>query len=201
MTIICAQKTETMVDGKRVYGVMLGADNYTSDGARIIHRSNPKIYNVSPRIAMGSSGHVRLCDMLRAEIADGDFPQILGTQTAAEYEPELGKFFRDFLKDEFRAAKDQSLWTIVAVDDEIFDVGPDGSVVHVDGHFMATGNVERLALGALYAIDKCSVGVDQGEYPDTTQAKKWLRIAMEACAEFDGSIRPPWTFVSTTKPQ
>lgn len=190
MTIICAQKTTT--------GVVLGADNYASDGNRLIRRATPKLFRVSDRIVFGSSGHVRLGDMLRDQQDRGEFPDPgYGSEKKSiwEYEKELGRFFRALLKDEFRASKEGKLWTILAVDDHLFDIGPDGAVVRVDGRFIATGHVEQFALGALHVINKACP-----ELPTEDKAKEWLQTAMEACAEFGDCIRPPWSFASTTKP-
>lgn len=193
MTIICAQKTMT--------GVMLGADNHASNGNRLVRKATPKLYKVSDRVVFGCSGHVRLADMLRDQNERGEFPNPRDdadggkTKSIFEYEKELGRFFRRFLKDEYFATKESKLWTIVAVDDHIFDIGPDGACVRIDGKFLATGNVEQLALGALYVLNSIHTLV-----PTEDQAKEWVQKAMEACAEFDSCIRLPWTFASTTKP-
>jgi 20S proteasome alpha/beta subunit len=189
MTIICAQKTST--------GVVLGADNHASDGNRLLRRATPKLCQVSDRVAYGTSGHVRLADMLRDRVARGEFPKPERSDPfdVAEYERELGRFFRAFLKDEFFATKESKLWTIVAVDDHIFDVGPDGAVLRVEGKFIATGNVEQLALGALYVFERC-----RRDLPNEEAAKERIQIAMEACSEFGENIRPPWSFVFTKKP-
>ncbi len=184
MTIICAQKTTT--------GVLLGADLHASDGNKLFRRAIPKLVQVSPYVAFGTSGHVRLADMLRASVKTDQFPTGDPCFSIDEIEAELGEFFRSFMKDEFRANKEGKLWAVVAVRDHIFDVGSDGAVVRVDGRFMATGNVEQLALGALYTINKACE-----ELPTEEKAKEWLRMAMEACAEFGECIRPPWTFAST----
>jgi ATP-dependent protease HslVU (ClpYQ) peptidase subunit len=129
----------------------------------------------------------------RGEFPHPGFPHDI--KPIHEYESELGRFFRAFLKDEFRASEKGKLWTILAVDDHIFDIGPDGSVIRVDVNFIATGNVEQLALGALYVINRACK-----ELPNEDKAKEWLQTAMEACAEFGECIRPPWSFLSTTKP-
>lgn len=186
MTIICAQKTTT--------GVLLGADNTSSDGNKLIRRATPKLCQVSSRIAFGTSGHVRLFDALRLSVANGDFPKGQPHESIDEIESEFGKFFRAFLKDEFRASEKGKLWAVVAVDDCIFDVGMDGAVVRVDGRFMATGSGELVALGALYVLNRRNTKI-----PTNDVAKVWLQESMEACAEFSESIRPPWSFVSTTE--
>jgi 20S proteasome alpha/beta subunit len=190
MTIICAQKTTT--------GVLLGADNHSSDSSRLLKRKTPKLHPVSERVAFGCSGHTRLFDRLRDREERGEFPDPgYGPEKKAipEYELELARFFRRLLKDEFFAAKESKLWTIVAVDDHIFDVGPDGSIVRIDGRFMATGSVEQFALGSLFTINKACE-----DLPTEEKAKEWLQTAMEACAEFGECIRPPWSFLSTTRP-
>lgn len=192
MTIICAQKTTT--------GVLLGADNHASDGNRLIRKATPKLYKVSDRVAFGCSGHVRLGDMLRDQNERGEFPNPRDdadggkTKSIFEYEKELGRFFRRFLKDEYFATKESKLWTIVAVDDHIFDIGPDGACVRIDGKFLAMGNVEQVALGSLFTINRACA-----DLPTEEKAKEWIQTAMEACQEFGECIRPPWSFVSTTK--
>lgn len=193
MTIICAHKTTT--------GVLIGADNSSSDGSRLIRRATPKLHGVSTRVAFGSSGHTRLADMLRDHNERGDFPNPRAdddggkTKSIFEYEKELGRFFRSFLKDEWRATKEAKLWTVVAVDNHIFDVGTDGAIVRIDGRFLASGNVELIALGALYALN-----LEHNELPTEEIAKTWIEHAMNACAEFDACIRPPWTWISTKNP-
>lgn len=191
MTIICAQKTKT--------GVVLGADNNTSDGNKLIRRAVPKLTRVSDRVVFGSSGHVRLADMLRDEVLSNRFPTPIRSNPIdiVGVERELGRFFRSFLKEEFRASEKGKLWTIVAVDDQIFDVGQDGAVIRIDGTFLATGNVEQLAIGALYVLNRAY----RNELPTEEEAKALLQIAMESCAEFGECIRPPWTFMSTKRPE
>lgn len=186
MTIICAQKTTT--------GVLLGADNSSSDGNKLLRRSTPKLCQVSPNIAFGTSGHVRLFDMLRDSVAKASFPMKMACDSIDDVEAELGRFFRAFLKDEFRANEKGKLWTLIAVDDQIFDVGMDGAIVRIDGRFMATGSAEHIALGALYIFDRA-----RADLPNEEAAKERIQMAMEACAEFGECIRSPWSFASTTK--
>lgn len=190
MTIICAQKTKT--------GVLLGADLHSSDTSRLLKRKTPKLHAVSPRVAFGCSGHTRIFDRLRDSEERGEFPNPGSGQDKkhiAVYELELARFFRRLLKDEYFAAKESKLWTILAVDDHIFDIGPDGSVVRIDGNYMASGSVEQFALGALYVINRAC-----DELPSEDKAKEWIQTAMEACAEFGETIRPPWSFLATVKP-
>ncbi len=134
--------------------------------------------------------------MLRDATASDDLPFLPRyCDSIDDTERELGRFFRKFLHAEFFATKEQKLWTILAVDDHLFDIGPDGSVVRVDSRYLATGNVEQFALGSLYTVNRV-----HDELPDEKTAMRWLQTAMEACQEFGECIRPPWSFVSTTKP-
>lgn len=186
MTIIIAQKTTT--------GVLLAADNHSSDGQRRTLKATPKLVQVSPRIAYGTSGHTRLANVLRDNL--DKFPLIFDPDYD-EYEIRLARFFREILKDEYPESK---MWALVAVDDVIFDIGPDGGLIRVTDPFTATGEAELVALGALVAQRIISKTAGVPNIPDSKPAHVIVGIALEACAAFIDSIRPPWTFVETKKP-
>lgn len=186
MTIIAAQKTTT--------GVVLGADNTIGDGSRIIRRADPKIVAITPRIAVGTAGLVRLGDVVRSY---GFWEKSASRHSLFdemhEVEGELGKIFRNLLTDE---PADTPFWALVAVDREIFHVGPGGSVTRVDASYCALGNAELVALGVLYVLHR----TDGGALHGADLAKTRLTLALEASAEHIEAIRPPWTFVETKAP-
>lgn len=193
MTIIIAQKTTT--------GVLLAADNHSHDGTRRTLMATPKLVQVSPRVAYGTSGHTRLANILRGKL---DFPVPDDYDEKSKglvfdiYESKLAAFFRNIVKGEF---PELTMWAIVAVDDVIFDVGPDGGLIRVADSFTATGSAELVALGALHALATSkSLPMHSIHHFDPEFAKESALQALEACAAFIDSIRPPWSFVETKKP-
>lgn len=190
MTIIIAQKTTT--------GVLLAADNHSHDGTRRTLMATPKLVQVSPRVAYGTSGHTRLANILRGKL---DFPVPDDYDEKSKglvfdiYESKLAAFFRNIVKGEF---PELTMWAIVAVDDVIFDVGPDGGLIRVADSFTATGEAELVALGALHALG--ATGQITDALCNRDIAEMMMTKALNACAAFIDSIRPPWTFVETKKP-
>ena len=175
MTIIAVQKTTT--------GILMGADNRTSDGVRLLMRATPKIYQISPHIVMGSSGHVRISDIVRHRSIT--FPK--PSDSSREFGVLLGEWFRNVLKDEPNDAK---YWAIVAAHNEIYDIGPGGSVVQVAGNYHATGNAELVALGALWVANHALT-----QLPAPEEAKRIVTMALDACAAHVEAITPPWSFL------
>lgn len=182
MTIIVAQKTDS--------GVALAADNTMADGSRIIRKANPKIVTITSRIAVGCAGLVRLGDVVR----DPDRWPLYEHSDLPLFERKLGQFFRDLLKDE---EHDTPFWAIVAVDQEIFYVGPGGSMARVDAPYCALGSAELVALGALHVLHRHAGGTNP---PTGEDARRRLVTALEACAEHVEAIRPPWSFTETRVP-
>jgi len=136
---VAVQKTTT--------GILMGADNRTSDGVRLLMRATPKIYQVSPHVVIGSSGHVRIADIVRSK--SNTFPKrAYANQDFGEL---IGEWFRDVLKDE---PKDAKYWAIVAAHNEIYDIGPGGIVVRIAGNYHTTGSGELVALGALCVANR-----------------------------------------------
>lgn len=195
MTIIIAQKTTT--------GVLLAADNNSHDGVRRSLRATPKLVQVSPRVAYGTSGHTRVANILRGQL--DRFPKPTWTATTPEresideYEIRIGRFFRELIKE--GGYPESKMWALVAVDDHIFDVGPDGGVIRVADPFTAGGEAELVALGALHAhATSESLTMTRIVSFDPEYARIAANRALNACAAFIDSISPPWSFVETTKP-
>lgn len=184
MTIIIAQKTTT--------GVLLAADNHSHDGQRRTLKATPKLVQISPRVAYGTSGHTRLANILLDNL--DRFPLIF-EPNYEEYEIRLARFFREIVKGEYPESK---MWALVAVDDVIFDIGPDGGLIRVANPFTATGEAELVALGALHALG--ATGQITDALCNRDIAEMMMTKALNACAAFIDSIRPPWTFMETKKP-
>lgn len=190
MTIIIAQKTTT--------GVLLAADNHSHDGTRRTLMATPKLVQVSPRVAYGTSGHTRLANILRGKLdfpVPDDYDEKSKGLVLDIYESKLAAFFRNIVKGEYPESK---MWALVAVDDVIFDVGPDGGLIRVADSFTATGSAELVALGALHALG--ATGQITDALCNRDIAEMMMTKALNACAAFIDSIRPPWTFVETKKP-
>ena len=190
MTIIIAQKTTT--------GVLLAADNHSHDGQRRTLKATPKLVQISPRVAYGTSGHTRLANILRDKLdfpVPDDYVEKSKEMVLDIYECKLAAFFREIVKGEYPESK---MWALIAVDDVIFDIGPDGGTIRVADPFTATGEAELVALGALHALD--AAGAMTTAFCNREIAEMMMTKALNACAAFIDSIRPPWTFVETKKP-
>ena len=177
----------------------MGADNRTSDGARLLMRATPKIYQITPHVVMGSSGHVRIADIVRRNSIT--FPtRVHGKPLEYPYANQdygqlIGEWFRDVLKDE---PKDARYWAIVAAHNEIYDIGPGGSVVQIAGNYHSSGSGELVALGALYAWNNSLVFQrDAPMLPCPELAKEGLTMALDACAAHVEAITPPWSFIES----
>ncbi len=186
MTIIIAQKTTT--------GVLLAADNHSHDGQRRTLKATPKLVQISPRVAYGTSGHTRLANILLDNL--DKWPITIDVaDNYTQYERMLARFFREIVKGEYPESK---MWALVAVDNVIFDIGPDGGLIRVADPFTTTGEAELVALGALHALG--ATGQITDALCNRDIAEMMMTKALNACAAFIDSIRPPWTFVETKKP-
>lgn len=75
---------------------------------------------------------------------------------------------------------------LVAVNGAIFEIGPDLQVVQLDSGIYGIGSGGAIAVGALYAT--------------TCPPPQRLQIALNAAAEFDASVRPPF-YMGVSTPQ
>jgi 20S proteasome alpha/beta subunit len=186
MTCIVAQKTTT--------GVLLAAETTFSDGPRLLRRATPKLWNVTPRIAIGTAGSCRCGDLLRGF---DKWPEPgVGPD---EFGLALGRSLRELLKEEI---KNHNVWALVAMDREIYYVGSDGSVSRQDAAYSALGSGELVALGALFVLERVRrTEHGPGALPTPThETKACLITALGAACEHVEGLRGPYTFAETIAP-
>lgn len=183
MTCIVAIKTKT--------GVLMGADSSSVDGQRLIRRANPKLWNVSPRMAIGTAGNCRGGDLVRTAI----WPTLADADDA---ESTLPRLFRDCWKDEIG---NRSTWALVAFDREIFYVGSDASVIRVDAAYSALGSGELPALGALFCFEQVDRMEGRSNEPLRAEdARVRAVVALIAACEHVEGLRDPYVFAETIAP-
>lgn len=169
-------------------GIMLGADNDATDGDRFMRRAVPKLWSVTPHIAVGTSGLARLTDVLRCAA----WPQLTGLSTL-EVANEISRHFVPMLRQEFDAQdNNRRIWALIAVESTLVQLSADLSVVALDAEYWSLGSGELVAMGALAAMKRLNPNLPTRQRAD---------FALDACATHIAGIRPPWVFAETTVAQ
>lgn len=175
MTIIAAVRTET--------GVIMGADNLTHHGDLLMRRAVPKLWAVTPNIAVGCAGETRLIEVLRSAV----WPQVAGLSTL-EANMELHRHIVPAIKAEF-PDKERDFNAIIAANGALFSLASDLSIVALEEPYWAIGHAKYAAMGALHATHRLA---------PTMPARERILVALAASADHVSGIRPPWVFAETT---
>lgn len=148
-------------------------------------RAVPKLWNVTPHVAVGTSGRARLTDVMRCAA----WPQLTGLSTV-EVVNELARHFGPILRSEFELdGNSRRVWALIAVEEKIIEMSGDLSMIALDTAYWALGSGELVAMGALAAMHKLN---------PLMSARDRITCALETCAEHLSAIRPPWVFAETS---
>lgn len=178
-------------DNNKVY---MGGDAAASDDKTglIFQRIDPKVFKVG-QYGIGFIDSFRMGQILQYSWVPPKYTLTAGNKN-------LDKFMRtkfvDSVKEAFRESGygifsgnsedgDQGGVFLVSVagTGRIFTVDSDFHIGEVDVPYMAEGSGQELALGSLYST-----------YAVKTSRKR-VRMALEAAAKFNMSVRPPFTII------
>jgi hypothetical protein len=171
--------------------VYMGSDHAASDDKTgwIISRKEPKCFKVG-QYGVAFTDSFRMGQILQYSWTP---PKYTPTKTNSGLDKFMRTKFIDSVKDAFRAQGFGSV-SQPGTDDEggIFIVGVCGRIFTIDEDFhvgenivnyMAEGSGGTIALGALHATK------------NQKNPKMRLKLALEAAAEFNMSVAPPFTYI------
>lgn len=170
-------------------GVLLGSDSLGCTGNAALVRTDPKVFLLGARVAVGFAGSYRVGQVLQhhVKVADPFVGDSIRGWAITKFVPAL----RQRLKDtgamrRFKDEQERGADLLLAAYGRLLRVNEDFQVVESDHGFAACGSGEAWALGALYATD--GADVEGG-------ARGRLEIALEAAEEFSTEVRGPFVFV------
>jgi len=174
--------------------VLLGGDAAASDdkSGLIFQRTDPKVFKVG-QYGVGFVDSFRMGQILQYNWTPPKYTPTAGYRN-------LDKFIRtkfvDSVKDAFKEHGygnfssgtedgDEGGIFIIAVQGagRIFTMDTDFHIAEADVHYMAEGAGQELALGSLYSTSMVKT------------PRKRVRMALEAAAKFNMSVRPPFTII------
>ena len=183
MTVIAAALTKA--------GVIMAADSQISAGWQKKNHASPKIWVAGNQYAMGSSGTLRMAQILRHHTK---WPRYRDTEDGDDLErfavTQLVPAIKSAAREQGALITNNGLETFDAqllftVDDRILTIGDDGAVV--------SDPCDRMAIGSGYAEALGSLG-DRGPWTeaDVTRAVYWATLTAQGCT-------PPITVINCRK--
>lgn len=102
---------------------------------------------------------------------------------------ELSRHFFPLLRAEFDAIDGgRKIWALIAVEDKLFQLSGDLSIVSLDVEYWTLGSGELVAMGALAATRRWCAHASPREQ---------VVASLDACAMHLCNIKPPWVFAET----
>lgn len=170
--------------------VYMGADHAASDEKTgwILARKDPKVFKVG-QYGIAFTDSFRMGQILQYSWSP---PKYTPTKTNSGLDKFMRTKFIDSVKDAFRSGgygsqvsgqEDEGGIFIVGVEGRIFTIDEDFHVGENVVNYMAEGSGGHIALGALHATK------------NQKNPKMRLKLALEAAAEFNMAVAPPFTYI------
>jgi hypothetical protein len=171
--------------------VYMGSDHAASDDKTgwILSRKEPKCFKVG-QYGIAFTDSFRMGQILQYSWTP---PKYTPTKTNSGLDKFMRTKFIDSVKDAFRGngfgsvsqagAEDEGGIFIVGLEGRIFTVDEDFHVGENIVNYMAEGSGGTIALGALHATK------------NQKNPKMRLKLALEAAAEFNMAVAPPFTYI------
>ena len=181
-----------LIDGNKVY---MGGDSAASDekSGLIFQRTDPKVFKVG-QYGIGFVDSFRMGQILQYSWTPPKYAPTKGNKN-------LDKFMRTKFVESIKEAYqehgygrfgtsagedgDEGGIIIIAVQNtgRIFIMDVDYHIAEVDVAYLAEGSGQQVALGSLYSTSMVKT------------PRKRVRMALEAAAKFNMTVRPPFTII------
>jgi len=173
--------------------VWMGCDSLGSNGFIKNVESSAKAFhnNVMKNVIMGGTTTFRHLDLLRYsdklfdKIETHEKPKIDHEYMVTKFIPKVAELFKDNIFDE--DAKDRGANFIVGVDNKLFEVQSDYSVLEPMDGICAVGCGEYTAMGSLYSTKN----------DETKTIPERIQIALEAAEHCCCGVQRPFRIINT----
>lgn len=178
-------------------GCLLGGDTLAANGWTGMNRSDPKVFNLCPHIAIGYTSSFRMGQILRYHVSVDPPLTELRQDDAFEWAVKtLIPAARHAFKDQGWSMTDAGGaelggFFLLAVRDRLLQIQNDFQVSEPVAAFDACGSGEVVALGALAAL------LPKEGLPQKVAAEKAATQALEIAERFTPTVRGPFTMVWT----